>query len=128
LGLQYLYKAGYDPTAFVDFFERIQSDEKKKPGTMAKVFASHPPTDSRIEKSQENIQELLEAKPEYIVTTSEFNDVKARLLAMHNRRKVDDTDDGRPKLRKSPSGTIEGEKKGETAEEEDERPKLKRRN
>src|SRR2546427_558708 len=48
LGLQYLYKAGYDPTAFVDFFEKIQSQEKRKPGTMAKVFSTHPPTDDRI--------------------------------------------------------------------------------
>ena len=76
LGLQYLYKAGYDPTAFVDFFEKIQSMEKKKPGTMAKVFSSHPMTDDRIKDSQKNIQEILDAKPEYVVTTSEFNDVK----------------------------------------------------
>src|SRR6201998_1885446 len=43
LGLQYMYKAGYDPTAFVDFFEKIQSLEKSKPGTMSKVFSTHPP-------------------------------------------------------------------------------------
>ena len=71
-----MYKAGYDPTAFVDFFEKIQSKEKKKPGSMAKVFASHPPTDDRIKNSQKEIQTILKAKPEYVVTTSEFNDVK----------------------------------------------------
>ena len=48
LGLQYLYKSGYDPTSFVDFFEKIQSLEKKKPGTLAEIFSSHPPTDDRI--------------------------------------------------------------------------------
>ena len=96
LGLQYLYKAGYDPTAFVDFFEKIQSAEKKKPGTMSKVFSSHPMTDDRIKNSQKNIQEILEAKPEYVVTHSEFNDVKARLASLQNRRKVDDKDDNRP--------------------------------
>src|SRR5947207_11032893 len=48
LGLQYLYKSGYDPNAFVDFFEKIQSLEKKKPGTLSKIFSSHPPTDNRI--------------------------------------------------------------------------------
>src|SRR5271154_4236895 len=59
LGLQYMYKAGYDPTAFVDFFEKIETMEKRKPGTMAKVFSTHPPTDARIRASQKNIQELL---------------------------------------------------------------------
>src|SRR5512139_3164962 len=92
LGLQYLYKTGYDPTAFVDFFEKIQTLEKKKPGTMSKVFSTHPMTDDRIKTAQKNIQEILKAKPEYVVNTSEFNEVKTRLSAMHNRRKVDDKD------------------------------------
>jgi predicted Zn-dependent protease len=131
LGLQYLYKAGYDPTAFVDFFEKIQSDEKKKPGTMAKVFSSHPLTDDRIKNSQKNIQEILAAKPEYVVTTSEFSDVKARLVSMHNRRKVDDKDANRPKLRRGPGGgtaPIDGDNKDDKkGDGEDERPTLKRR-
>ena len=133
LGLQYLYKAGYDPTAFVDFFEKIQSDEKKKPGTMAKVFSSHPLTDDRIKIAQKNIQEILEAKPEYVVTTSEFNDVKARLMAMHNRRRVDDKDLNKPRLRKGPGGgttPIDGDSKdkdGTKSSDDDERPTLKRR-
>jgi len=133
LGLQYLYKAGYDPTSFVDFFEKIQSDEKKKPGTMAKVFSSHPPTDDRIKTAQKNIQEILQAKPEYVVTTSEFNDVKGRLMAMHNRRRVDDKDANKPRLRKGPGGgttPIEGDGKDgkkDSTSDEDERPTLKRR-
>jgi len=76
LGLQYMYKAGYDPTAFVDFFEKIQTLEKKKPGTLAKVFSTHPMTDNRIKAAQDEIQKILVAKPEYVVNTSEFNDVK----------------------------------------------------
>ena len=60
LGLQYMYKTGYDPEAFVDFFEKIESLEKKKPGTMAKVFSTHPPTDARIVKAQQNIQQYAE--------------------------------------------------------------------
>jgi predicted Zn-dependent protease len=131
LGLQYLYKTGYDPTAFVDFFEKIQALEKKKPGTMASVFSTHPPTDERIQKAQKNIQEILQAKPEYVVNTSEFNFVKARLAAMHNRRKVDDKDVNRPTLRRSPGSTspVEGDSKDEKKKtDEDDRPTLKRRN
>jgi predicted Zn-dependent protease len=131
LGLQYMYKAGYDPTAFVDFFEKIQSKEKKKPGTMAKVFASHPPTDNRIKNSQKEIQEILKAKPEYVVTTSEFNDVKARVLAMHNRRRPDKDDPNRPRLRRAPGGgTIPVDDNGneqKQKDDQDERPTLKRR-
>src|SRR5579871_3203577 len=93
LGLEYMYKAGYDPTAFVDFFEKIETLEKRKPGTMAKVFATHPPTDDRIKAAQKTIQTILVAKPEYVITTSEFNDVKGRLLAMHNKRKIEDPRD-----------------------------------
>src|SRR5205823_5574335 len=114
LGLQYMYKAGYDPTAFVDFFEKIQSKEKKKPGTMSKVFSTHPMTDDRIKTSQKTIQDILKAKPEYVVTTSEFNDVKTRLYAMHNRRKPDDKDLSRPRLRRAPGGgTIPADEHGD---------------
>ncbi len=129
LGLQYMYKTGYDPTAFVDFFEKLQTLEKRKPGTMSKVFATHPLTEDRIKDSQKNIQEILEAKPEYVLNRSEFNDVKARLYAMHNRRKVDDKDANRPRLRKAPgSGPVDAEdKNGNKKTDEDERPTLKRR-
>jgi beta-barrel assembly-enhancing protease len=130
-GLQYLYKAGYDPTSFVDFFEKIQSLEKKKPGTMAKVFATHPMTDDRIKASQEEIQKFLVAKPEYVVNTSEFNDVKARLAMMHNRRKVDTEDPNRPRLRRAPgsgTGPVDANDDGsKPAPDQDERPTLKRR-
>src|SRR5881396_540280 len=99
LGLQYLYKSGYDPTAFVDFFEKIESLEKKKPGSLSKVFSTHPMTDDRIKAAQKEIQDILKPKPEYVVTTSEFNDVKGRLAMMHNKRKVDtNSDPSRPTL------------------------------
>jgi predicted Zn-dependent protease len=131
LGLQYLYKSGYDPTAFVDFFEKIQSLEKKKPGTISKVFSTHPMTDDRIKQSQKEIQEVLTSKPEYVVTTSEFNDVKSRLMAMHSRRKVDKEDPNRPRLRRAPgSGTgpvDEDENGNKPKSDQDERPTLKRR-
>ena len=128
-GLQYMYKAGYDPTAFVDFFEKIETLEKKKPGSVSKVFSTHPMTDDRIKKSQEEIQTILAPKPEYVVNTSEFNDVKNRLSMLHNRRKVTQDDPNRPKLRRAP-GTGTGpvdDSDGSTKTDPDERPTLKRR-
>ncbi len=134
LGLQYMYATGYDPTAFVDFFEKIQALEKKKPGTISKVFGTHPLTEDRIKTSQKNIQELLKAKPEYVVTTSEFNDVKERLQAFSSRRKLDPKDANRPTLRKQPGGStapVEGDSKdgkdSKGGSGDDERPTLKRR-
>src|SRR5271155_566246 len=130
LGLQYMYKTGYDPGAFVDFFEKIESLEKKKPGTMAKVLSTHPLTDDRISAAQKNIQELLKARPEYVVTTSEFNDVKARLAMLHNRKKIDDKDMNRPQLKKAPGSgttTTDGGSGGTTSGSDDDRPTLKRR-
>jgi len=130
LGLQYMYKAGYDPTAFVDFFEKLEAAEKRKPGTMAKVFSSHPPTAGRIKFAQQNIQTILDAKPEYVVTTSEFNKVKARLARLTNRRVGDKPEDpNRPRLKKRNSGRVDsnGNPVPESTDEED-RPTLKRRN
>jgi len=126
LGLEYMYKSGYDPGAFVDFFEKIQSLEKKKPGTMAKVFSTHPMTEDRITTAQKNIQEYLKERPEYVVTTSEFNNVKTRLMAMHNKRKVDTQDTNRPTLRKAP-GASTGDGKDDKGGSDDDRPTLKRR-
>ena len=126
LGLEYMYKSGYDPGAFVDFFEKIQSLEKKKPGTLSKVFSTHPLTGDRIHTAQKNIQQYLKERPEYVVTTSEFNDVKTRLMAMHNKRKVDNQDLNRPILRKAPSAS-NGSDKGDSGGSDDDRPTLKRR-
>jgi predicted Zn-dependent protease len=129
LGLEYIYKAGYDPEAFVDFFEKVQSLEKTKPGTMSKLFSSHPPTDDRIKRSQETIQKYLKAKPEYVVNTSEFNDVKARVLAMHGRRNsTNPKDAGRPTLKRNPNGTIDSNGNDTAPKTDDsDRPTLKRR-
>jgi beta-barrel assembly-enhancing protease len=131
LGLQYLYKTGYDPTAFVDFFEKIETLEKRKPGSISKVFATHPMTDDRIKKSQDEIQGILSPKPEYVVNTSEFNDVKARLNMLHARRQVTQDDPNRPRLRRPPgSGTGPVDETDDGAKpktDQDERPTLKRR-
>ena len=131
LGLQYLYKSGYDPTSFVDFFEKIQSLEKRKPGSIAKVFSTHPMTDDRIKAAQEEIQKDLTPKPEYVVNTSEFNDVRARLAMLHNRRKIEPDDPNRPRLRRAPgsgNGPVDPDENGNKPKtDQDERPTLKRR-
>jgi predicted Zn-dependent protease len=101
LGLQYMYKAGYDPNSFVSFFEKVQADEKKQPGTIPKVFSTHPPTPDRIVKAQNEIATILPARDEYIVTTSEFDTVKRRLQMIEMNMKVDDKKNpNKPSLRK----------------------------
>lgn len=132
LGVQYMYKTGYDPTGFVDFFEKIQTLEKRKPGTVSKLFSTHPPTDDRIKKSQVQISDL-KARPEYVVTTSEFNDVKSRLAMLENQRRPDkaSTDPNKPTLRRNPNSTAPIEDETDPSKkskgDEDDRPKLKRR-
>ena len=131
-GLQYLYKSGYDPLSFVDFFEKIETMERKKPGTISKVFATHPMNEDRIKAAQleMNNATYFPAKPEYIVNTSEFNDVKARLAMLHNRRKPEQQDPNRPRLRRAPgSGTGPVDENGtdDNKKTDDDRPTLKRR-
>jgi len=90
LGLQYMYKAGYDPNAFVSFFEKIEAEERRHPGSIPKVFSTHPPTPERVQKAQEEITTILPTRDEYIVSTSEFDIVKARLNKIENRLKLDE--------------------------------------
>ncbi len=102
LGVQYMYRAGYDPQAFVTFFEKIQNLEKRKPGAVARAFASHPQTPDRIQASQEEIARILPPRDEYVVTTSEFDDVKARLARIENKRRLTDKSTGaKPTLRRA---------------------------
>ncbi len=108
LGVQYLYRAGYDPQAFISFFEKIQALEKRKPGLVAKAFSDHPQTPDRILHSQEEIAKILPARTEYTVSTSEFDDVKARLARIENKRRLTDTKGvTRPSLRKAGTTTTD---------------------
>lgn len=127
LGVQYMYKAGYDPQAFVSFFEKVQAKEKKKPGTLAKAFATHPQTPERIEKTQKEISEILPPRDQYVVTTSEFDDVKARLAALQNRRQLNDQKDDRPSLRRSSTSKPSDTSQDKDKKQDDDRPTLKRR-
>ena len=134
LGIQYMYKAGYDPNAYVTFFERIQADEKRRPGSIPKMFSTHPPTPERIEQAQKEIARILPEKDEYIVTTSEFDSVKSRLRNVMFARKVQDNQPGKPTLRtkteqagQQTSGTNTNGSTTSTDSSDDDRPTLKRR-
>ena len=124
LGLEYMYKAGYDPTASIDIFERIESLEKRRPGTVAKVFSTHPMTADRIRMAQKNIDEILPSRPEYVVNTSEFNEMRARIIAAHQHQKRQAEDPSKPTLRQAPSGgkPVDGQQA-----DGDDRPTLQRR-
>lgn len=118
LGLQYMYKTGYDPVAFVDFFEKMQALQRGKSSKLSQAFSSHPMNDERIRKAQKNIQQNLKPRPEYILNTSEFNDVKTRLLKLYLQGPPQDPN--KPTLRRK-SGSGDEEPTDDT-----DRPTLKR--
>jgi beta-barrel assembly-enhancing protease len=127
LGVQYMYRAGYDPQAFISFFEKIQALEKRKPGLVDKTFSDHPQTPDRILHTQEEIARILPPRDEYTVTTSEFDDVKARLARIENKRRLLDNNNKKPSLRRAsadpndPNAQQTGDNSG------DDRPTLHRR-
>jgi predicted Zn-dependent protease len=129
LGLQYMYKAGYDPNAFVGFFGKVMDEERRTPGSMSTVFASHPPTGDRIIKSEEEIQQILPKRNQYLVSTSEFDDIKARLQTLISQHKRQKGDSG-PTLRKRESADKTTSKTGQqqpSSQGDDQPPVLKRR-
>jgi len=123
LGVQYLYAAGYDPTAAIDMFEKMVSLEKRKPGSISKVFSTHPMNDERLRKAQAEIQKILPERPEYVVNTSDYASVRNRWLAMANQRKIHPAanDASQPTLRRAPGNSSPDSGK------EDDRPTIKRR-
>ena len=141
LGLQYMYKSGYDPNAFVSFFEKIEAEERRHPGSIPKIFSTHPPTPDRVQKAQEEITTILPARDEYVVTTSEFDTVKARLRRIENKNKLDDKKNAgdKPTLRtrtetQPPASTTGSQQpqagsggSGGDDDSDPDRPKLKKR-
>ena len=125
LGVEYLYRAGYDPQALTSFFEKIKAMEKHKPGTLAKTFETHPQTPDRIAKTQQEINTLLPPEPMYKLDTSEFQDIKTRLSMLENRHKIDNGHDGGPTLRRAASTTTTDS--GSSSSDGDDHPTLKRR-
>ena len=132
LGLQYMYKAGYDPNAFVSFFEKIEAEERRHPGSIPKVFSTHPPTPDRVQRAQQEIATILPAREEYIVTTSEFDLVKARLGRIENKNKLQEKKPSdKPTLRtrtETPQADKTDPQQTQTGDDSDpDRPTLKKR-
>jgi beta-barrel assembly-enhancing protease len=128
LGVQYMYRAGYDPQAFISFFEKIQALEKRKPGLVDKTFSDHPQTPDRILHTQEEIARILPPRDEYTVTTSEFDDVKARLARIENKRRLLDTNGkNKPSLRRASADPNDPNAQQGDPNSGDDRPTLHRR-
>lgn len=104
LGAQYLYAAGYDPLAMSTMFEKLASQNKKKPGTIARMFSTHPQATNRRETSLQLVARYPE-KEEYVISTSEFQRVKSYLFKLTNAKAgvvadYDQPDEGKPTLKK----------------------------
>ena len=117
LGAQYMYKAGYDPSAMLSFFEKLQAKEKARPGTMSSLFTDHPPTSDRIAAIKREIETILPNRDQYVVSTSEFDTVKARLASLENGKLTEDA--------RKP---VFSKKEPTTEPAGDDRPTIKRKN
>jgi predicted Zn-dependent protease len=107
LGVQYLYAAGYDPNGAVSILEKLSSLERKSPGTVARIFSSHPTDAARIQKTEREIERILPTRSEYVVSTSEYAAIRQRLIDVPAKRRPtlesprdSPTDADRPTLRR----------------------------
>ena len=100
LGLEYQYASGYDPEEFVKFFEKLEKGEKHRKNFLAKAFATHPMTKDRVKRAQEEIAKYLPARGEYIIDTSQFQEVKRRLENIEDEHRIDGGQIGMPTLRR----------------------------
>jgi beta-barrel assembly-enhancing protease len=125
LGIEYEYAAGYDPGAFIDFFDRMNTD-RKKPNFMARAFASHPMNQDRIKRAQKEIDTMLPTHDQYVVNTSEFVEMQYHLQQIKGER---------PHLEKGPQGNkpvlhrreSESQTPGDSQSNDEGPPTLKRR-
>lgn len=132
LGVQYLYASGYDPTAMSTMFEKLAAQNKKKAGSLAKLFSTHPQSLERRDESIALVARFPE-RDEYIISTSEFNRVKSHLMKITNAKAgittdYDENDDAKPTLKKrQPVDVDDDSNSGSSSSSSDEPPKLKKR-
>lgn len=137
LGVQYMYAAGYDPGAMATMFEKLEAKNKKKPGFIARAFSTHPaPPDRRAAALA--LAARFPEHEEYVISSSEFQRVKGRLLRLSNARAStagaiatgeDGTAPGRPTLKRrqpTPDETSTTPAEGEQKPSDSGPPKLKR--
>jgi beta-barrel assembly-enhancing protease len=117
LGVQYMWAAGYDPTGAISIFEKLETLQRTQPNAVSKLLSTHPMDSDRIAKTQAEIERILPSKPEYIVTTSDYTNMRERLLTMENRKPADAN---KPQLQRAPG--VDGTDKTD----DDARPTLKR--
>jgi len=128
LGIQYMYKAGYDPQGMVSIFEKLSALEKHKPGALSKAFSDHPATPDRIAAVENEIATILPPEPQYMVTSSEFDTVKARLARIQNKRGLNDKkDNSKPTLRRTAGTNNDPNAPNNPSSSTDDRPTLGRR-
>jgi predicted Zn-dependent protease len=127
LGVQYAYKAGYDPNGMISFFEKLQSLEKRRPGFAMKLYGDHPQTPDRIAKSQHEIGTILPPRDQYMMDTSEFQQAKKRLaLIMKSRlQKGPKENKENPELRRTVGDKPPDQDKNPA--QQDDRPVIKRK-
>jgi hypothetical protein len=124
LGIEYEYATGYDPSAMVNFFERMSSKEKHRKNFIARAFATHPMNEDRVRRAQKEMDTMLPPNEEYLLTTSEFDEVKARLVKLTSYKKIGDFDPKHPTLRKSTS--TDSDKDRDKSDKDEDRPTLKK--
>ena len=95
-----LYKAGYDPRALISFLERLNLVENQNPGAVSRAFSTHPPTGDRIRKMLQEIEHLLPARAAYVVSTSDFDELRSRLVSRTSKHSNSTPDPHRPTLRR----------------------------
>lgn len=102
LGLQYLWASGYDPTEMLNFFEKLKAKERRKPGTLEKIFSTHPPTGKRMEKAHALLVRFPE-RDEYMVSSSEFASIRQRVLEVTHQQQAGKERSGEPTLKRKPA-------------------------
>ena len=130
LGVQYAYKAGYDPNGMINFFEKLQALEKRRPGFRMKLYGDHPQTPDRIAQSQREIGTILPPREQYVVSSSDFEQAKKRLALIMKRKLLKDgTDQKKPDLRRTTGDKNPGDKNPDQNDkgQNDDRPVIKRK-
>jgi predicted Zn-dependent protease len=78
LGMEYLYQAGYDPRAAITLLQKVAALESSATST-PKMLSPTPPAADRIAAMERNIALILPARSQNVLTTPEFDRIKANL-------------------------------------------------